>query len=148
MAPLPQTVIDTSAESPLLIDPTAGVDPHDHIEWMPIDERLPPRLWNWEPVEKTPQGAATIAILKFKELTDDVTDHVKTRLLPSIEEIDDHLSSERWQAAQARWTQLVEDSLSPTSPLSGPTWHALSRLMPTAKRAKFGLAEPPKPGRR
>jgi hypothetical protein len=141
-----QATTDTSGEHPLLIDPTSGVDPLDHIEWRPINEELAPRLWSWEPVEKTREGAATIAILKLKELTDAVADHVRTRLLPSIEEIDGHLKFGRWQAAKARWARLLDVTLAPTSPLSGPAWQALSRLMPGAKRAKFGLAEPPRPG--
>jgi hypothetical protein len=143
-----QAATNTSGEHPLLIDPTAGVDPLDHIEWRPIDEKLAPRLWSWEPVERTQEGAATIAILKLKELTDAVADHVRTRLLPSIEEINGHLTSERWQEAKARWARLLDDTLSPSSPLSGPAWQALSRLMPSARRAKFGLAEPLRPGRR
>jgi hypothetical protein len=145
--PLPAAAFDTNAESPLLIDPSDGVDPLDHIEWRPVNSKLPPRLWSWEPVGKSPQGAATIAILKLKELTDDVADHVKKVILPSIGWIHEHLDAGRLDEANALWRQLIEDTLSPSSELSGPSWNALEWLMPTTKRSQLGLSDPPRPGR-
>ncbi|MBZ4416717.1 hypothetical protein [Myxococcus sp. RHSTA-1-4] len=144
--PPPEPLAGVSAEHPLLIDPAGGEDPLDHITWVPTSKSFDRRDWIWTPLGLTDEGDATIAVLKLGELADRAQGHVRTKLLPSVEEMEEHLSAGRVQSAHRRWTRLLEDNLAPAAPLSAFTWHALHYLVPAAYRRQHGLADPTRPG--
>jgi hypothetical protein len=141
-------IIDVSGEHPLLLDPAGAEDPLDHIEWRADNTTFDPRDWTWTPLGRTEEGSATIRILKLGELAEDVQEHVRTRLLPSIEEMKAHIRAKRLAAARTRWNRLLEDNLAPRCTLSAFTWQALAVLVPEAYRRKYGLKRPPRPGAR
>jgi hypothetical protein len=136
----------TSRERPLLIDPAAE-DPLDHITWRPLQTNLQRRDWKWSPSALSPRGQETIDVLKLGELADEVEHHLRTAVLPSLEEIEAHFAARRTRAGTARWNQLLVDTLAPESELSAATWCALEIWMPAAKRRRWRLPAPPRPGR-
>jgi len=144
--PLPNPIVDVSGEHPLLLDPAGPEDPLDHIEWRAANTAFNRRDWTWTPLGRTEEGDATVRILKLEELADRVQGHVRTRLLPSIEEIEAHISAGRLAEAHKRWKQLLDDNLASTSELSAFTWQALALLVPEGYRRAHGLAALPKPG--
>ncbi len=146
--PLPPSAFDTSSEQPLLLDPATNIDPLDHIQWKATDESPPRELWIWTPDGLTEIGKATIRILKLEELSEEVGVHLKTCVLPSIEEIEKHFNAKpkRLKDARERWNKLLLNTLSPESKLSAATWCALEIWMPASKRSKNGLADPRRPG--
>lgn len=138
---------DVSQERPLLLDPAdPAVDPLDHVVWQPFDTKLARRLWKWVPRGLTDRGRATIAILRLDEFTDDVSDHLRVAVPPSIEETERHLQNGRKADGVQRWQTLLGDVLAPDSQLSAATWFALERWMPASERAKHGLTDPPRLG--
>ncbi len=143
---LPAPLVDHSAEEPLLLDPAGSEDPLDHIEWIPLHTSFNRRDWIWTPQGLTTRGAATILILGLEEFAERVQGHVRTRLLPSIEEVEDHLTEGRASRAHSRWSRLLDDNLAPKAEWSAFTWHALRYLVPDHYRAKHGLRVPPRPG--
>jgi hypothetical protein len=135
--------IDLSGERPMLLDPT--IDSFlDHIRWKPSNTQFSRREWTWSPLALTPRGEATIAILKLDELADDVNMHLVGQVLPSIEEIEQHLEGRRRQQATRRWNALLA-ILEPDRPLTTASWCALERWMPPDQRRDHGLAEPRRP---
>lgn len=146
--PPPSPVVDVSMEQPLLLDPAGNEDPLDHITWLPGNTSFNRRDWIWTPLGLTEEGQATIDILKLGELTERAQGHVRKQLLPSIEEVEQHLGAGRIQEAHRRWKRLLEDTLSPLAEWSAFTWHALGHLVPESYRARHKLAAPPRPGAR
>jgi len=149
--PFTPSAFETASERPLLLNPAdLTVDPLDHIRWKPtIHSQSRPRdEWIWTPKGKTAEGKATILILKLDELSEDVGMHLKTSVLPSIEEIEKHLNAtpKRKRDAQERWDKLLATTLAPESELSAATWCALEIWMPKKKRQENGLSEPRRPG--
>jgi hypothetical protein len=144
--PPPSPVVDVSGEHPLLLDPAGSEDPLDHIEWRAANTTFSRRDWTWTPLGRTEEGDATVRILKLDELADRMQGHVRTRLLPSIEEMEAHLSAGRVAEAHKRWKQLLDDNLAPMSELTAFTWQALAFLVPENYRRRHGLAAPRKPG--
>jgi len=140
------TFFRTSAERPLLIDP-AVEDPLDHIRWRPAQTKPDRRDWKWSPRGLSPRGWETIDVLQLDELVDEVEDHLRTRVLPSLEEIEAHVHAGRTAAAIPRWKTLLADTLAPASVLSAATWCALEIWMPAAKRRQWKLPAPRRPGR-
>jgi hypothetical protein len=109
--PPPNPIVDVSGEHPLLLDPTGPEDPLDHIEWRAANTTFNRRDWTWTPLGRTEEGDATVRILKLDELADRMQGHVRTRLLPSIEEMEGHIEAGRMAAAHKRWNQLLDDNL-------------------------------------
>ena len=144
--PLPSPIVDTSTEQPLLLDPAGGEDPLDHIAWLPGNTAFNRSDWIWTPVGLTDEGQATIDILKLGELADRMQGHVRTRLLPSIEEVEQHLTAGRSKEAHDRWNRLLADNLAPKAEWSAFTWHALGHLVPDTYRIHHVLASPQRPG--
>lgn len=144
--PPPSPISDVSREQPLLIDPAGTENPLNHIEWRPTNTSFNRRDWIWTPLGLTDEGHATIEILQLRELAGRVQGHVRTRLLPSIEEVEGHLAAGRAAEAHQRWNQLLADSFTPEAEWSAFTWHALRHLVPDAYRAQHQLADPPSPG--
>jgi hypothetical protein len=136
----------TSSERPLLIDP-AVEDPLDHITWRPLQRALDRRDWKWSPWGLTARGQATIDVLRLGEIADEVEHHLRTAVLPSLEEVEEHCSASRKAAGAARWRTLLSDTLAPASPLSAATWCALEIWMPSARRRRWQLSTPRRPGR-
>ena len=130
-------------EHPSLLDPSRGGF-LDHVRWRASGRRLPRQLWQWTPVALTDPGEATIQVLKLDELADDVQSHLNVAVLPSIEEIEQHLKAERFDDARRRWGRVCE-LLDPRESLTCATWCALEQWMPAAKRTRFGFREPPRP---
>ena len=91
-------------------------------------------------------GSISIAILRLDEFTDDVSDHLRVAVPPSIEETERHLQNGRKADGVQRWQTLLGDVLAPDSQLSAATWFALERWMPASERAKHGLTDPPRLG--
>jgi len=147
-APPPNLIVDVSGEQPLLLDPAGNEDPLDHITWVPLNRGYDRSEWIWSPVGRTEEGNATIAILKLGELADRAQGHVRGSLLPSIEEVEQHLGAGRIQDAHKRWNRLLKERLAPSAELSAFTWHALHHLVSDAYRLQHGLAAPAKPGAR
>lgn len=149
-APLPlpasSPISDVSRERPMLLNPAGHEDPLDHIEWCPSNTSFNRRDWIWTPLGLTDEGSATIAILKLGELAGRVQGHVRTLLLPSIEEVEQHLAADRVTEAHRRWNRLLADSFAPEAEWSAFTWHALRYLVPPSYRAQHQLADPPRPG--
>ena len=135
---------DTSSEQPLLLDPAVD-DPLDHMMWKPLQRALSRRDWKWSPSGLTERGTATIAILKLVELADLVEHHLRVAVLPSLEEVEGHLTAGRRRAATRRWQTLLADTVAPSSPFAAATWCALEQWMPAAKRTQFGLSAPARP---
>lgn len=133
-------------ELPALLDPAGADDPIEHLEWAPVDRHLPKRDWTWQVIGRTPRGSATIQTLVLGELAEDVRTHARTVLLPSVEEVAQHLASARKREAGARWDQLIADTFDPKSTLSGFSFYALDYLMPPKTRQAAGLQDPPRPG--
>ncbi|WP_002625449.1 HNH endonuclease [Cystobacter fuscus] len=144
--PLPSPIVDVSGEQALLLDPAGSEDPLDHITWRPGFTHLHRREWIWSPFGLTEKGEATIEILKLEELAGRAQGHVIDALLPSIEEVEQHLGASRVLQARQRWQRFLEDSLSPRAEWTAFTWHALAYLVPVAYRLQHGLAVPPRPG--
>ncbi|MFE8605668.1 HNH endonuclease family protein [Archangium violaceum] len=92
------------------------------------------------------EGRATIEILKLDELAGRAQGHVRYQLLPSIEEVEQHLKDGRTQQAHRRWKRFLEDNLSPSAEWTAFTWHALDHLVPVDYRRQYTLAEPTRPG--
>jgi uncharacterized protein (TIGR02646 family) len=137
----------TSSERPLLLDPVEE-DPLDHITWRPLQTKLERQDWKWSPWGKSARGQATIDVLKLGELADEVEDHLRTVVLPSLEEIEAHFTAGRTAAGAARWKKLLAGTLAPNSDLSAATWCALEIWMPAAKRKRWRLSAPHRPGSR
>lgn len=135
---------DTSGEQPLLLDPAVD-DPLDHIVWKPLQRAFARRDWKWSPSGLTARGTKTIKILLLAELADLVEDHLKIAVLPSLEEVEGHLTAGRRRAATKRWQALLADTVAPSSPFAAATWCALEEWMPAAKRTQFGLSAPVRP---
>jgi hypothetical protein len=131
-------------ESPLLIDPSAE-DPLDHIEWRPVNRSQPKRLWKWSPAPLTPQGDATIKVLRFAELADDVGDHVRNNALRRSESVCAHIDAGRLTTADAEWRALGSDLVRSDCHLAGPTWNALHFLVDSTRQARGHLAPLPRP---
>lgn len=136
----------TASERPLLIDPAAE-DPLDHIAWRPLQRQLERGDWKWVPWGLTPRGQETIDVLRLGEIADEVEDHLRTAVLPSLEELEGHCNAGRMRAGTARWKTLLANTLAPASPLSAATWCALNVWMPAAKRRRWRLPAPLRPGR-
>jgi hypothetical protein len=144
-APPPNPVVSTTTEQPLLLDPAGAADPLDHIEWRALNRHFNRRDWIWTPLGLTPEGDATLRILKLGDLADRYQGHVRTRLLSSIETIEEHLANGRVTAASGRWNQLLADTLAPSSEFAAFTWYALKALIDPILLARHGLASP-RPG--
>ena len=86
-------------------------------------------------------------MLRLGEIADEVEHHLRTAVLPSLEEIEAHLLAGRKAAGTARWKTLLADTVGPTSPLSAATWCALEIWVPAAKRRRWRLPAPSRPGR-
>lgn len=143
---LPDDAFAPTAESPLLLDPTEpGFDFLDHVRWVPSQRRLHRRYWTWTPIEQTARGEATIRILKLTELADRVQAHLVRTVLPSIEEIEQHLRHDRVEEARARWATLLELALRPDEPFTAAAWCGLSEWLPDEARRPWGLSDPPRP---
>ncbi len=140
---IPATCFDLSGERPMLLDPTTDSF-LEHVRWVPSNTRLPRRLWTWSPSPVTPRGEATIKILKLAELADDVDMHLAHTVLPSLEEVEQHLEGGRRRQAARRWNALV-GILAPQNPLTAATWCALERWMRPKQRRLHGLAHPARP---
>lgn len=136
----------TSSERPLLLDPATD-DPLDHITWRPLQTRLDRRDWKWSPWGLSKRGWETIDVLKLGEIADEIEHHLRTAVLPILEEIEAHFAARRAAAGTRRWKQLLADTLAPHSPMSAATWCALEIWMPAAKRRQWRLPAPPRPGR-
>lgn len=142
-ASIPSTCFDLSGERPMLLDP--AIDGFlDHVRWVPFNIGFPRRLWAWSPKALTERGRVTIEVLKLAELADDVQMHLANSVLPSIEEIEQHLDDGRLRHAITRWHALIK-ILNPENPLTAATWCALERWMTPQKRLRHGLAEPVRP---
>ncbi|WP_434299634.1 HNH endonuclease [Corallococcus exiguus] len=146
--PPPVPISAVSGEQPLLLDPAGGLDPLDHIEWRPTKMSFDRRDWTWTPLGLTVEGSATVAILKLDELADRLQGHVRTRLLPSIEEVEAHVAKRRRPAARQRWKKLLENNLVPEAEFSAFTWYALGHLVREDYRILHGLAALERPGAR
>jgi len=144
--PPPSPVVDVSTEEPLLLDPAGSEDPLDHIAWLPGNTSFDRRDWIWLPQGLTDKGSATIAILKLEELAERAQGHVRTCLLPSIEEVEQHLTAGRIQQAHRRWKRFLEDNLAPSAEWSAFTWHALGYLVPDHYRRQYNLVALTRPG--
>ena len=137
---------DLTVEAPLLLDPTEpAFDFLDHVRWWPSQRDLPRKRWTWSPVARTARGDATIRILKLSELGDRVQGHLLRAVLPSIEEIEQHLRDGRVEQARARWATLLESALRPSEPFTAATWCGLSEWLPDEARRPWGLSDPPRP---
>jgi hypothetical protein len=136
----------TSSERPLLIDPATD-DPLDHITWRPLQTRLDRRDWKWSPWGLSARGWETIDVLRLGEIADEVEHHLRTAVLPSLEEIEAHFAAGRTTAGAQRWKKLLAETLAPHSPLSAATWCALAIWMPAAQRRRWRLPAPRRPGR-
>jgi hypothetical protein len=146
--PPPSPIIDVSAEQALLLDPAGSDDPLDHITWRPLNTSFHRSEWIWSPLGLTEEGRATITILKLGELAGRAQGHVRTKLLPSIEEIEQHLAAGRTREAHKRWGRFLAENLSPSAEWTAFTWHALDHLVPVDYRRQHRLAEPTRPGAR
>ena len=122
--------------------PRGSARPHRVADNMDFD----PSDWTWTPLGRTEEGSATIKILMLEELAEDVQQHVRTALLPSIKEMKAHIRAKRLAAARRLWNQLLKDNLAPGSTLTAFTWQALALLVPEDYRRKHGLQRPLKPG--
>lgn len=136
---------NTSAERPLLIDPATD-DPLDHITWRPLQTAQPRRNWQWQPWGLTARGSKTIEVLRLAEVAEFLEGHLRRTVLPSLEELEDHLRAGRKARGVARWNTLLDNVLARDSPLSAATWCALEIWMPAANRTRLGLAHPRRPG--
>ena len=147
--PLVASPGDASMEQPLLLDPAGGEDPLDHITWVPTNNKgFDRRDWIWTPMGLSDVGDATIRILKLDELADRAQGHVRERLLPSIEEVEQHLKAGRTREAHSRWARFLKDCLASSAEWSAFTWHALEHLVVRNYRRRHQLSEPPRPGAR
>ena len=144
--PPPSPVVDVSTEEPLLLDPAGSEDPLDHLAWRPLNTSFDRRDWIWSPLDLTEKGRATIVILKLEELAERAQGHVRTCLLPSIEEVEQHLAAGRITQAHRRWKRFLDDNLAPSAEWSAFTWHALGYLVPEHYRRQYNLVAPTRPG--
>lgn len=136
--------LDTSVESPLLVDPSSE-DPLDHIEWRPVNRAQPKRLWKWFPAHLTPKGEATIKVLHFDNLADDVGDHIRDNVLARTESVCAHVDAGRHTTALAEWRAIGRDLVRSACHLAGPTWNALHFLVDQPWRASASLVLPARP---
>lgn len=143
---LPPAAFATTVESPLLLDPTEdGFDFLAHVRWEPSQTHLARRLWSWTPRSLTPRGDATIKILRLAELADEVRDHLAAVVLPSLEEIEQHLHRGRRGPGERRWATLLETTLCRTAQFTAATWCGLEAWLPSTRRREWGLPDPPRP---
>jgi hypothetical protein len=141
---LRSSYLNFSVESSLLIDPTTD-DPLDHVEWRPVNRAQPKRLWKWFPAQLTVRGDATIKVLHFGELADDVGDHIRDHVLSRTESVCAHVDGGRVKAARTEWAAIGHDLVRSTCALAGPTWNALHYLVDQPRRARANLHIPLRP---
>lgn len=136
--------LDVTVELPLFVDPSAD-DPLDHIAWRPVNPKQPKRMWRWDPVPKTAEGAATIAILHLRDLADDVAGHLRDNALARVEAICAYVDAGRFPEALADWHALGMDTARSECHLAGPTWSALHYLVEPHRRIEARLPDLPRP---
>lgn len=137
---------DVSLESTMFIDPSVTTtNPLDHIEWRPVNDKLPKVLWVWSPRALTPEGDATIRVLRLDLLADDVTGHVRDNCLARAATICEHVDAGRHVDALQAWRALGRDVARADCHLAGPTWNALHFLVEARRRARANLPDLPRP---
>lgn len=146
---------NTSVEDCLLLDPTVD-SPHEYLDWRPVEQRLPKRLWQWTVVpRKCPtsmtfrdkaRAEATIAILGLDRLAaDHLTPHLQDYVLWRAEEVCARIQTDDVVVAQRQWQSLLADVTHPGAVMAGATWSALHYLVEEPLRLRVGLAFSPAP---
>ncbi|XXT23892.1 hypothetical protein WME94_20355 [Sorangium sp. So ce429] len=136
--------LDVSLESTTFVDPSV-MDPLDHIEWRPVNDKLPKTLWKWSPRAFTTEGDATIRVLRLDLLADDVADHIRDNCLARASSICEHVDAGRSLEALNAWNALGRDVARSGCHLAGPTWNALHFLVEAHRRTKAKLPDLPRP---
>jgi hypothetical protein len=131
-------------ERALLVNPRTN-DPFLHLQWMPVDRRLPRARWEWAVEGRDPSGDMTIRTLELDFRTDDVNRHLR-RTLSGRQAIDAAIASNRLTDARAAWRTLLDVVLvDKTQPFRLAVWWALDSLYPAAERRRLGLTGFSKP---
>ena len=143
-SPLDGSLFDTGTESPMLLDPTDGSDPLDHLQWAPVDRKLPRPEWIWELSGSTPRGKTTIDFLGLEKLTDDVREHYRATVWPRFKnEVDDE--AEVPKKASSGWYGLCEAIVRPQATFAAATWWMLEALRrSTPQLRELQLDSPPR----
>ncbi len=144
LARLSKSHFDVSNEPALLINPRLE-DPFEHIEWMPVNRKLPKKSWTWEMIGRTPRGKMTIEAIDLKFRTDEVNRHLRT-LLNAWIAVDDAVKRRHWRDARRYWLGLIRTYLSDREqPFRNAAWWALDSLCPELQRQQWGFATLRKP---
>lgn len=137
--PIPDSHYDFSSESALLVDPRTD-QPLDHLQWVPVDRRLPRASWRWTIEGLTKRGTETIRILGLTDRIDRVNSHIDAISSTAIE-IDEHLAmgrnSDARKAFERLVTQYVDDC---DKPFRNAAYWALDGLYPLTFRTENGFA--------
>jgi len=146
--PLPQRLFRTTAEHPLLLDPSdRRVDPLDHLRWQPVDLTVPRRYWTWGLKPLTHQGRVTLDRLRLDDRTDDVDDRYRSVVWPRFRhEIDRKLGAVTRPQLLRAWTGLTRGLVNRSSDLTAATWSMLDVLRTSTRALEAArLPEVPRP---
>jgi hypothetical protein len=145
--PLPDCHFDLETEQALLIDPAdRRIDPLDHMRWRNLYPEMPPALWKFGIRGFTPQGRATVRILRLDERASFVNAAYIDAVWPRFRrEIFNKVKTKR-AALTAAWSQLGRDLIGPQVEFAAAKWCMLDALRTSSKAlSRLKLPEPPRP---
>lgn len=133
-----------AGEPALLINPRVD-DPFEHLEWLPVDRKLPKRAWKWEISGRTSRGEMTIRAIDLKYRTDEVNRHLRL-LLNAWKPVQEAIDEQRVTTARRYWSDIVKTYLGdPEQPFRNAAWWALDSLCPESQRLQLGFPALRKP---
>lgn len=142
--PLPKAMMRMGAEQHLLVDPRLD-DPLDHLQWAPVDCRLPKRIWTWTVGGLDDKGDMMIKALELEYRLDEVNLHLRG-LRDQWEEIEEHIRDNRLPNARRAWDRAVGTYVdNKAQPFRGAAWWAMEALCPAVERQKYGFRHPAVP---
>lgn len=137
---IPPAHYDTVNERRLLVDPRID-SPLDHLQWTPVDRRLPKMRWKWTLEGRDARGEMTIEVLGLDEMVDLVNEHLETMRLSWIE-VEGHLQANRLIEARSCWDRLISHFIdNDRQRYRNAAWWAVDSLCPHVDRMRFGLRE-------
>lgn len=127
-------------EQALLLDPSAGDSPFDHLRYTSFDEGGKTR-WRVDALNGSLQGLETIRVLGLNRdpLMTDYTRHVERRVRPQVGYLNAALATEQPTVITAEWARVTRELLSPWEQFVALAYDALAQFVDPALRARWGL---------
>jgi len=138
LAEVKKSHMAVASEPAMLINPRLD-DPFEHLEWVPVNRRLPKRSWTWQLMHKTRRGELTVLAIDLKYRADEVNRHLRL-LLNGWRPVEDAIRAGNVALARTYWRGLVKSYLKDrTQPFRNAAWCALDALCPEAQRQQLGF---------